>query len=99
MLERSASAGPAAQVNTDYRLEVYVANRPVAFDVKMIRTIPNQELDLLLKPPSESANSFVSTVNFKLFPDGDYTRLAFTSQTTFYSLSDQIYEPVLTYAM
>ena len=97
-LERSGSAGAAAQVSSGYRLEEYVAGRPVAFDVKIIRTIPNQELDLLLKPSDGSASSYISDANFKLFPDGDFTRVEFTSQTKFYSLSDQIFEPILTYA-
>jgi hypothetical protein len=33
-----------------------------------------------------------------LLPDGDYTRLVFSSQTRFQDVSDQIFEPILTYA-
>ena len=97
-LEKGGSTGPAAQVSSDYRLEEYVAGQPVAFDVKILRATPNQEVDLVLKAPAGSASSFISDANFKLFPDGDYTRVVFTSQTKFYSLSDQIFEPILTYA-
>jgi len=94
-LERSGTA-PA---NTDFRLEENIANQPVVFEVRIVRTIPNQEIDLLLKPPDGSGSSYISDANFKLFSDGDYTRLAFSSQTNFYSLGDQIFEPILTYAM
>ena len=89
--------GPA-QANTGFRLEENVANQLVTFDVKIVRTIPNQEIDLLVKPPDGSDSSYISDASFKLFPDGDYTRLVFTSQTKFYSLNDQIFEPFLTYA-
>jgi uncharacterized protein YndB with AHSA1/START domain len=88
----------AAAANSDFHLEENVAGQPVAFDVKIIRTIPNQEIDLLVKPPDGSGSSYISDVNLKLFSDGDYTRLTFSSQTNFYSLGDQAFEPILTYA-
>jgi uncharacterized protein YndB with AHSA1/START domain len=93
-LERS---GPA-QASSDLRLEELIANQPVTFEIKIVRTIPNQEIDLLVQPPPEPLESYISNVNFKLFPDGDYTRLVFTSQTNYFSLSDRIFEPILTYA-
>ena len=94
-LERS---GQAAQANSSIRLEEVIGGQPAAFDVRVIRAIPNQELDLLVKPPDGTGSSYISDANFKLFSDGDYTRLVFTSQTKFYSLNDQIFEPILTYA-
>jgi uncharacterized protein YndB with AHSA1/START domain len=94
-LERSGQAG---QASSELRLEEVIANQPVAFDVRIVRTIPNQELDLVVNPPDGTGNSYISDANFKLFSDGDFTRLVFTSQTKFYSLGDQISEPVLTYA-
>jgi uncharacterized protein YndB with AHSA1/START domain len=94
-LERS---GQGVQANSSIHLEEVIASQPVAFDVRVIRTIPNQEIDLLVKPPDGTSNSYISDANLKLFSDGDFTRLVFTSQTKFYSLGDQIFEPVLTYA-
>lgn len=98
-LERSGPAKAApAQTTSDLRLEELIANQPVAFEIKIVRTIPNQEIDLLVQPPPEPLESYISNANFKLFPDGDYTRLVFTSQTNYFSLSDRIFEPILTYA-
>jgi hypothetical protein len=97
-LERSAPTKPPAQASSDFRLEELIANQPVAFEIKVVRTIPNQEIDLLVQPPPEPLESYISNANFKLFSDGDYTRLAFTSQTDYFTLSDRIFEPVLTYA-
>src|SRR5260221_12200075 len=57
-LERSGIT-PAS---TDFRLEENVVNQPVAFDVKTVRTIPNQEIDLLVKPPDGSGSSYISDV-------------------------------------
>jgi hypothetical protein len=96
-LERSGAGKPAAQANSDLRLEEIVANQQVAFDVRITRTIPNQEIDLLVSPPAIQAGGFISNANFKLFSGGDYTRLVFTSQTNYFSLSDRIFEPILTY--
>jgi|SRR5579859_386072 len=97
-LERSGPAKPPAQASSDLHLEELIANQPVAFEIKIVRTIPNQEIDLLVQPPPEPLESYISNANFKLFSDGDYTKLAFTSQTNYFSLSDRIFEPILTYA-
>jgi uncharacterized protein YndB with AHSA1/START domain len=97
-LERSGPTKAPGQASSDFRLEELIANQPVAFEIKIVRTIPNQEIDLLVQPPPEPLESYISNASFKLLPDGDYTRLVFTSQTNFYSLSDQIFEPILTYA-
>jgi uncharacterized protein YndB with AHSA1/START domain len=96
-LEKTGSAG-LAQANDIYRIDELIAQRRVAFDVKVIRAIPNQELELAVKPVAESNGGYSTTADFKLFPNGDYTRLAFTSHSDFQSFGDQMIEPILTYA-
>jgi len=97
-LERIGSVGPAGQANYAYRLDQLIGTFRVSLNVRVIRSIPNQELDLSVTPATESAGNFVGNVKFKLLPDGDYTRLVFSSQTRFQDMSDQIFEPILTYA-
>jgi uncharacterized protein YndB with AHSA1/START domain len=97
-LEKIGTPGPA-QPNSVYRIDEFVAKRRVAFDAKVIRAIPNQELELAVKPADESSGGYTATVSFKLYPNGDYTRVVLTSQTYFQSLGDQITEPILTRAM
>src|SRR6266851_4817916 len=96
-LERMGPAGPA-QPSDVYRIDEFIAKRRVVFEVKVIRTIPNQELELAVKSAVGSTDSYTGTAHFKLFPSGDYTKVEFTSQTDFQSLADQIIEPILTYA-
>ena len=96
-LERMGPAGPAQPSNV-YRIDEFIAKRRVVFEVKVIRTIPNQELELAVKSVVGSTDSFTGTAHFKLFPNGDYTKVEFTSQTDFQSLGGQIVEPILTYA-
>jgi uncharacterized protein YndB with AHSA1/START domain len=96
-LEKTGPSGPS-QPNSVYRLDEFIATRRVAFDVKVVRAIPNQELELAVKPTDESSGGYVATADFKLFPSGDYTRLVFTSQSNFQSFGDQMIEPILTYA-
>jgi len=43
-LEKSGPAGPV-QANDAYRLDELIEKRRVAFDVRVIRVIPNQELE------------------------------------------------------
>jgi len=97
-LERIGSVAPAGQANYAYRLDQLIGTFRVSLNVRVIRSIPNQELDLSVTPATESAGNFVGNVKFKLLPDGDYTRLVFSSQTRFQDMSDQIFEPILTYA-
>jgi hypothetical protein len=97
-LERIGSIGPAGQTNYAYRLDQLIGTFRVSLNVRIIRAIPNQELELSVTQATESAGNFVGNVKFKLFPDGDYTRLVFSSQTKFQDMSDQIFEPILTYA-
>lgn len=95
-LEKTGSAGPA-QANDVYRIDEFIAQRRVALDVRVIRAIPNQELELAVKP-AESSDGYAAAADFKLFPNGDYTRLVFTSHSDFESFGDQMIEPILTYA-
>src|SRR6266436_6417836 len=44
-LEKAGPAGPA-QPNSVYRLDELIEKRRVAFDLRLIRVIPNQELEL-----------------------------------------------------
>jgi uncharacterized protein YndB with AHSA1/START domain len=96
-LEKTGPAGPA-QPSSVYRIDEFIAKRRVVFEVKVIRTIPNQELELAVNSAVGSTDSYTGTAHFKLFPNGDYTKVEFTSQTDFQSLGDQIIEPILTYA-
>jgi uncharacterized protein YndB with AHSA1/START domain len=94
-LEKIGSAGPV-QANDVYRIDELIGQRRVALDVRVIRVIPNQELELAVKP-AESSGGYTAAADFKLFPSGDYTRLVFTSHSDFESFGDQMIEPILTY--
>jgi uncharacterized protein YndB with AHSA1/START domain len=94
-LEKTGSAG-LAQANDVYRIDEFIAQRRVDFDVKVIRVTPG-ELELAVKPAAEPSG-YTATADFKLFPNGDYTRLVFTSHSDFQSFGDQMIEPILTYA-
>jgi uncharacterized protein YndB with AHSA1/START domain len=96
-LEKIGPAG-AAQPNNIYQLDEWIGGRRVAVEVKVIRVVPNQELELALRPAAGSDGSFAGVADFKLFADGDYTRLEFTSQMNFQRSWDQVMEPILTYA-
>jgi uncharacterized protein YndB with AHSA1/START domain len=96
-LEKIGPAG-VTQPNTIYQLDESIGGRRVAVEVKVIRVIPNQEVELALRPAAGSDGSFAGIADFKLFPDDDYTRVKFTSQMNFQGFSDQMMEPILTYA-
>ena len=97
-LEKIGSVGQAPQANYTYRLDEFIGTHHVSLTVKVVRAIPNQELELSVSPATESRNNFIDLIKFKLLPSGDYTRVLFSSRTKFDSLSDQIFEPILTYA-
>lgn len=82
----------------DFRLVELINGRRTAMSVKIIRVIPNQELDLQITSLEANDGGFSSQADFKLISDGDYTRLNFHSQTQFFSLRDQILEPIWTTA-
>jgi uncharacterized protein YndB with AHSA1/START domain len=96
-LEKTGPSG-AAQPNNVYRIDEFILKRRVVFDARVIRTIPNQEIEWAVKPADESSGGYIATADFKLFPNGDYTRIVFTSQANFLSLGDQMIEPILTYS-
>jgi len=95
-LEKTGSAG-LAQANDVYRIDEFIAQRRVDFVVTVIRVTP-EELELAVKPAAEPSAGYTATADFKLFPNGDYTRLVFTSHSDFQSFGDQMIEPILTYA-
>jgi uncharacterized protein YndB with AHSA1/START domain len=97
-LQKTGPAG-AAQPNNVYLIDEFVQKRRVGFNVRMTRVVPNQELEMVVKPTDESAGAYTAIADFKLFPNGDYTRLLFTSQSNFQNAGDQMIEPILTYAM
>jgi uncharacterized protein YndB with AHSA1/START domain len=97
-LERIPASGAASQSNFVYRIDEMIAKRPVAIKARIVRAIPNQELKLSVRSANEAADGFNGDAELKLLPNGDYTQLIFTLQTNFQSLSDQIFEPILTYA-
>src|ERR1700751_1082607 len=96
-LEKIGPAG-SMQPNTIYQLDELIGGRRVAVEMRVIRVIPNQELELALSPAAGSDGSYAGTADFKLFPDDEYTRMEFTSHINFQSSWDQIMEPILTYA-
>jgi len=70
----------------------------VALDLRIMRVVLNQEIEIAVSPVDKSAGNYASDVKFKLLPSGEYTRLVFTAQTDFTSLSDRIFEPLFTFA-
>ena len=97
--ERISPGGAIFQVGSIYRIDEMIAKRPVALRIRIIRAVPNQDLELSVRSAAETADGFSGDVEFKLLPNGDYTQLVFTSQTNFQSLSDQMFEPILTFAV
>jgi hypothetical protein len=97
-LERIEGSGPAAQLNTVYRLDEFIGPSDVSLNLRIIRAMQNQELEISVRPMAEFGQNFIGNAKFKLLPDGDYTRLMFSSQMKYLSLRDQVFEPLLTYA-
>ena len=97
-LQRLDTVGPSATPNTVYEIDGSVGTRSVSVQVRVLRVTPNQELDLSVGPAHSSEKSFTCNAEFKLLPNGEYTRVLFSSRTAFYDLSGQAFEPVLTYA-
>jgi uncharacterized protein YndB with AHSA1/START domain len=97
-LQRVDSVGSSAIANSVYEMDGSVGTRRVSVQVRVLRVIPNQELELSVNPASGSEKSFNCTAEFKLLPSGEYTRVLFSSRTAFYELGGQAFEPVLTYA-
>jgi uncharacterized protein YndB with AHSA1/START domain len=98
-LEKIGSTGPFAQTGNIYRVDERIGTRNVSFNVRVNRTVQNQEIDFSVRAAFEASDSFISDAKFKLLPEGDdYTRVIFSSQTKFQGPADQIFEPILTYA-
>ena len=98
-LERAGGSGTAQALNYSYVLEENIDGQRAVLSIRIIRAVPNQEIDLAISPTEQSSSRFISTANFKLYPSGDYTRVVFTAQTNFLDATDQIFEPILTIAM
>jgi uncharacterized protein YndB with AHSA1/START domain len=97
-LERIDSNGSSAVPNSVYQIDESIGARSVSLKVRVLRAIPNQELQLSATPGNGSEESFTCNAEFKLLPNGEYTRVVFSSRAKFHDLSGQIFEPVLTYA-
>jgi uncharacterized protein YndB with AHSA1/START domain len=80
-----------------FKMAQMVAGHRVEMTLRVVRVIPNQELNLVFSS-GDADTGFSGDANFKLIPGDDYTRLVFTSHTEFVSLSDRIFEPALTLA-
>jgi uncharacterized protein YndB with AHSA1/START domain len=96
-LQRTGAAGP--QSATSFRLVQLVNGHRVDMNLRVVRVVPNQELALLFSSGDSVSEGFSGDANFKLITNGEYTRLVFSSHAQFVSLSDRIFEPVLTIAM
>jgi uncharacterized protein YndB with AHSA1/START domain len=96
-LDRIGAGGP--QGATFFRLVQLVNGHRVEMNLQVIRVVSNQEFALLISSGDSVSRGFSGDVNFTLITNGEYTRLAFSSHAQFVSLSDRIFEPVLTFAM
>ena len=96
-LERIPSTGGASSSNVVYRIDEMIAKRPVSIKVRIVRAVQNQDLELSIRSANEPGEGFSGEAEFKLLPSADYTQLVFTLRTNFQSLSDQMFEPILTY--
>jgi uncharacterized protein YndB with AHSA1/START domain len=97
-LQRVDSSRSVEPANAVFRIDEFIGGRRVALDAKIMRTVPNQDVQIEIRPTNRGADDFSSNVEFKLLSNGDYTRLVFSSQTEFRSISDRIFEPVFTFA-
>lgn len=97
-LEKMDSSGPTVAANSSYQTDEVIGTSTISLKVRVLRIIPNQELDLSVNPANGPEGSFTCNAEFKLLPNGDYTRVIFSSRTAFHELSGQVLEPVLTYA-
>jgi len=82
--------------NASYRLVERIAGHTVAMRLEVLRAVPNQELGLQFASLDVAGSGFSGAAQFKLFGDGEYTRLVLTSHAEFRTLSDRIAEPLLT---
>lgn len=91
-------ADVAGEKLPDFRMVHLVNGRPVALQVRIIRMVPGQELQLQINSVDPKQGGFSGEAGFELIGYGDYTRLVFRSHTSFVTLGDRIWEPLWTYA-
>jgi hypothetical protein len=99
LLEVRKVEGGGPQSGTTFRLAQLVSGHRVDMNVQFVHVVSNQELGLLISSGASASEGFSADANFKLIASDDYTRLVFSSHTQFVSLTDRIFEPVLTIAM
>src|SRR5215468_4096470 len=95
-LQRTGEGGPQAAT---FRLVQLVNGHRVDMNLRVVKVVPNQELSLLISSGNSISEGFSGDANFTLITNGEYTRLVFSSHAQFVSLSDRVFEPVLTIAM
>jgi len=81
-----------------FRLAQLVNGHRVGMNLRIVRSVPGQELSFLISSGESGSEGFSGDATFKLIANGEYTRLVFTSHAQFVSESDRIFEPVLTIA-
>jgi uncharacterized protein YndB with AHSA1/START domain len=96
-LERVDASRSEGVSNTVFRIDELIGSRRVALDAEITRVVPNQDVQVEIRPANRGADDFSSNVEFKLLPNGDYTRVVFSSQTEFKGIFDRIFEPVFTF--
>ena len=96
-LQRTGAGGP--QGEPSFRLVQLVNGHRVDMNLRVVRVVPNQELALLISSGDSVSEGFSGDANFTLITNGEYSRLVFSSHAQFVSLSDRVFEPVLTIAM
>jgi hypothetical protein len=99
LLEVRKVEGGSLQSVPTFRVVQLVSGHRLDMSVRIVRVVPNQELGLLISSGASASEGFSTDSDFKLIAGDDYTRLVFSSHTQFVSLSDRIFEPVLTIAM
>jgi uncharacterized protein YndB with AHSA1/START domain len=95
--EKADLSGSSAAPIPGYQIDETIGTRTISLKARVLRSIPNQELELAVNPANGSEGGFTCTAEFKLLPNGEYTRVIFSSRTAFHELSGQAFEPVLTY--
>jgi uncharacterized protein YndB with AHSA1/START domain len=61
-----------AQSNATFRIDELIASRRVMLDLRIMRVVPNQEIEIAVSPVDKSAGNYASDVKFKLLPSGEF---------------------------
>ena len=96
-LQSAGAGGPHGAMS--FRLIQLVNGHRVEMNLRVVKVVPNQELALLCSSGDSVTGGFSGDADFKLIENSDYTRLVFNSHVQFITLSDRMFEPVLTIAM